>query len=112
MATARSPPAARAAVARSSGNSASVRRTGASKLSAMWRWTFGPARVGEAPAPRGARVVDQQVQLAVLALHRLTHAGGRAGLGQVDGDDRRAAQLVGQGAQAILATGDQHEPHV
>jgi hypothetical protein len=67
-----------------------------------------PAAVGEAAAPGGAGVVDQQVQPAVLALHRLGHAPRRVVLEQVDGEDGRVAEFAGERAQALLTAGDEH----
>ena len=70
-----------------------------------------PAALGERRVPRGAGVVDEQVEpAAVLALDGLAHARGRVVVGQVDGDDRGAADLLGQRPQPILAPRDQHEP--
>ena len=85
------------AVARSSGRSASVSRTGASKLSFMWRSMFSQPAVGEAPAPRGAGVVDEQVQLPPCSRSTASRtARGRLGVGQVERDHGRAAELAGE----------------
>ena len=99
------------AEARSSGSSASVRRTTASKLSSMWRLDVGVAGLGEAAAPGGAGVVDEQVEAAVVlgSTWARTRSGASA-LGEVDGDvGRLAGQRLGQLAQALLAAGDEDQ---
>jgi hypothetical protein len=68
-----------------------------------------PARVGERPAPGRAGVVDQQVEPSVVALHRLGDRGRRALVGQVDGHDRGAAQLVREPPQLALAAGNEDQ---
>ena len=99
------------AEARSSGSSASVSLTWASKLIAIVRRTFSIAAVGEARAPRGAGVVDEQVEPPVALEHVLADARGRVLVEQVDGEEADAllAQLERERAQALLAAGDEHE---
>ena len=91
------------------GSSACVSRSVASKFSFMCFSTPSQPIVGERAAPRRAGVVDQQVEPAVLGLDRLRDPVGRVVVGQVDRHDGRAAELVGERAQPVLAPRDQHE---
>ena len=102
---------AHGALERSSGSSASVRRTWASKLMAIVRLTFSIAAVGEARAPGGAGVVDEQVQPPVTLEHVIADARGRVVVEQVDGEEAHAllAELGGELAQALLPARDEHE---
>ena len=70
-----------------------------------------PSRLAEAPPPRGAGVVDEQVQ-ARRARSRPPRATARRRvlLDEVDRYYARAAELVGELAEALLAPGDEHEP--
>jgi hypothetical protein len=69
-----------------------------------------PAAVRERRAPGGAGVVDEQVEPAVALLHRVAHTRRRAFVGEVGGDEARAAaEHVGELAQAPLAPRHQHQ---
>jgi hypothetical protein len=68
-----------------------------------------PADLREPAAPGGAGVVDEQVEPAVLGLHRVGDPPRCGLLRQVGRHDGRAAELVGERAQPILAAGDEHE---
>ena len=67
----------------------------------MWRSTFAqPVSANVAP-PRGARVVDEQVELPPCSRSTTSRTPrGRLRLGQVDRDHGRAAELVGERARA------------
>jgi hypothetical protein len=52
----------------------------------------------------------QRSQATVLLLDRTGDAGGRVLCDEVGGDHGRPAGLVGEGAKAILAAGNEHEP--
>ncbi len=70
------------------------------------------AAVGEARAPGGAGVVDEQVESPVVLEHVLADARGRVVVEQVDGDEADAAARRARSAsaaQALLAPGDEHE---
>jgi hypothetical protein len=71
----------------------------------------GVAAVGEARAPGGAGVVDEQVQAPVALEHVLADARGCVLVEQVRRDvaDTPLAELGGERAQALLAAGDEHE---
>ncbi len=97
---------------RSAGSSASVRRTTASKLTAIVRRTFSQPTSANRPPPGGAGVVDEQVEAAVVALRDgVRDACRRIVGGQVDGEPARAAlaKLAGQGGEAVLATGHEQD---
>ena len=68
------------------------------------------AALGEAAPPRGAGVVDEQVEPPMLLLDVGAHPLGGPGLGQVDGDvGGPAGQRLGERAQPLLATGDEDQ---
>ena len=71
----------------------------------------GVAGLGEAAAPGGAGVVDEQVEAAaVLGLEVGADALRRVGVGEVDGEvGRPAGQRLGQLAQQLLAAGDEDQ---
>ena len=73
----------------------------------------GPAAGRERLAPAGTRVVDEQMQGAVLALEYPGDPGGRSGVGEIGSDHgRRCRQLLLERSQAILAPGDEDQMHV
>jgi hypothetical protein len=74
--------------------------------------------VGEARAPGGAGVVDEQVEPPVPLEHMLAHARGRVLVEQVGRKEAHARGAAhgggapergGEIAQALLAAGDEHE---
>ena len=71
-----------------------------------------PALLAEAASMRGARVVDQQMQRAVLPLDDARDSGRRVLVGEVGGDHRRTAKLARKRDQTILTTRDQHKSHI
>ena len=76
------------AEARSSGSSASVRRTCASKLISIVRRTFSQPPSAKRGAPGRAGVVDEQVQAPVALLDVVADARRGVLVGEVDGDPR------------------------
>src|SRR5205085_7847396 len=69
----------------------------------------GPAGIAEPPAPGPTRVVDEQVELAVLALDYLPDGFRRFRGSEVERQHRGAAQLLGERAQPLLPARHQHQ---
>lgn len=70
----------------------------------------GPPALRELAPPRGPGVVDEQMQPAVLTPDGLEHPSRRVRVGEVERQHRRPPELVGQGPQALFASGDQDQP--
>ena len=68
-----------------------------------------PPDITEPPAPRRAGVVHEQVQAAVLLFDRARDARRRLVVAQVGGEHGRAAELVGERAQQVLAARDEYQ---
>ena len=71
-----------------------------------------PAGVGEPPTPRGAGVVDEHVQLAVLALDRLGDPPPAVGFGEVDGNTVATPSSVGQRLEALATARNEDHPRI
>ena len=69
------------------------------------------AAVGELRAPRGARVVDEQVKAIVVLEQVGADACGSVGVGEVGGDvaDPALTEQRGQRPQALLAARHEHQ---
>ena len=98
--------------ARSSGSSASVSRTTASKLTAIVPLDVLPAAVGERGAPGGAGVVDEQAERPCSASTSPRRAAGASSSVRSAATRWRPGSASRQRPQPVLAPRDEHELQV